>query len=46
MPEEKIEKVTYQVKGKFFSGEQQVNKEGIETLYANWKNACEQFNEE
>jgi hypothetical protein len=46
MPKEKIEKVTYQVKGKFFSGEQQVNKEGIETLYANWKNACEQFNEE
>ena len=46
MPEEKIEKVTYQVKGKFFSGEQQVNKEGIETLYANWKNACGQFNEE
>ena len=46
MPKEKVKKVTYSIKGKYFSGEQQVSKEGIEVLMSNWKKACANFDEE
>ena len=45
MPKEKVKKVTYKIKGKFFSGDQQVSKEGIELLMSNWKTACADINE-
>jgi len=44
MPKQ-VKKVTYRIKGKFFSGEQQVSKEGMETLLSNWKKSCANFSE-